>query len=111
MVTDFLSCAAYGFFRAELKSYSLRMVYLQVKLGFGLRRLSSGNDSDDLVRATIAMHHNQQTECLTQAQEHKAILVLGMIGVINQLGVFVCEYGLRLNEGNAVLAGIATGFV
>ena len=73
MVIGFFIIAAYGFFRAFEKSYSLRM-FSPLGIGERLRlsRFSGGNDPYDTILGPVAMTHHEQTQRAAQTEQNEA---------------------------------------
>jgi hypothetical protein len=54
---------------------------------------------------------DQKTTCLkAETQQQEPILILGMIGIVNQAGIFVQEDRFRLFKGHAMLNEVGFGF-
>lgn len=52
------------------------------------------------------MNDDQDAQALAQAEKDKAILVLGVVRVVDQQGAFVREHGAGVVERDAVLAEV-----
>ena len=64
------------------------MTPLQVGIGLAAGCPASRNDANGVTALPVAMTHEQQPQCATQAEKDKAIFVFGMVRVIDQLGPF-----------------------
>ncbi len=50
------------------------------------------------------MADNQQSQAATQAQKDEPVLFFGMVRIVNEPGVLVCEDGLSVFKTHPVLA-------
>jgi hypothetical protein len=56
------------------------------------------------------MHHYKQSQFCAEAQQKKAVLILGMVGVVFQAGILVSEDGRRLIKRDTMLALVLAFF-
>ena len=56
------------------------------------------------------MTDEQQSECAAQTKKNKAVFVVGVIGVDDQLGALIDEDSLGFLEAHLVLLQICRGF-
>jgi hypothetical protein len=77
---------------------STPVALLLASIGF-----ACGDQSHDEFTLTVTVAHDQNPELDAQAEEDKAILRFGVIGIEIDLGILVQEGGLGLLEGDSVL--------
>src|SRR3569832_199512 len=107
IVICFFSWEAYGFFFAFEKSYSLRIQPpLWIELFFSGSCLAGRNDPNDIAFLAIAMTHDQHPKRTAEAHENETILVLRVIGIVDQLCPLVREHRTGFLEAHAVLPGV-----
>jgi len=70
---------------------------------------SGGDDANDTAARPIAVGDNQHPEWGAQAKEREAILIVRMIGIIEQDGLLVGKGRSGLIERDAVLANVLSG--
>jgi len=66
-----------------------------------------GDDANDIAVRPIAMAHDQDSQHRTHAKEDKPGLVGGVLWIIDQETMLIRERGLRLLEGDPVLASVS----
>lgn len=66
--------------------------------------LARGDDPDSLVSFPIAVARDEGPQPRAEPQENETVLVIGVIGVMDEPSAVVIEHRLRFFEGNAVFA-------
>src|SRR6185503_9233765 len=66
-----------------------------------------GDDANDIAVRPIAMAYDQDSQHRTHAKEDKPGLVGGVLWIIDQETMLIRERGLRLLEGDPVLASVS----
>jgi len=74
-------------------------------------RLARGDDANNFAFGPVAMDDDEKPETLAQTEKNEALLVLGMVRVVNQQGMLIGEHGLRIFKGDAVLPEIDLGLL
>jgi hypothetical protein len=72
-----------------------------MSLGFAGR-----DDSNDIAFRSAAVADDEQSQAAARAEQDKSVF-FGVIRVVNQLGVLICEHSLRVLEAHAVLAQVS----
>ncbi len=86
------------------------MTPLEIGLDLFGNCLASRDDANDPAITPIAVTNEQQSKGAAQTKKNKAIFVVRMIGVVDQLGALINEDGLGLLEAHLVLPQIRGGF-
>jgi hypothetical protein len=57
----------------------------------------------------MAVDDHEKPEAAAQTEENQALLVLGVVGIVDEAGTFIGEDGLRIFEADSVLARVQRG--
>jgi hypothetical protein len=68
--------------------------------------LAGRDDADDVALRAVAVADHEQSQAAAQAEQDKPIFVFGVVRVINELGVLVCEDSLSVVEAHGVLSQV-----
>ena len=73
--------------------------------------LAGRNDANDIAFRSAAVTDHEQSKTAAQAEQDKSVFFFGVIRVINEFGVLICEDCLRVLETHAVLAQVRCRFL
>ena len=73
--------------------------------------LAGRNDANDIAFRSAAVTGHEQSKTAAQAAQDKSVFFFGVIRVINEFGVLICEDCLRVLETHAVLAQVRCRFL
>src|SRR5437763_14681912 len=77
---------------------------LRVGRAFFAGRLASRDDANNVLAGAVAVTDDEQAKRGTEAQQHEAILVVGVIGVLHDSAMLVqrCASGVPAVKSNSI---------
>jgi hypothetical protein len=68
--------------------------------------LARGNDANDVAFNSVTVANQQQPQRAAQAQQNKALFIIRVIGIVNQLGALIDEYRFGFLKAHTMLIHI-----
>ena len=68
--------------------------------------LTGRDDADDIAIRSAAVADHEQSQATAQPEQDKSVFLFGVVRVIDELGILVCEDSLSVLEAHPVLAQV-----